>query len=556
MNAREQAARPERLRWLPPMILIINLAGIGIVLAYSRFNLRPFLPPHETTSLQPLWLFLLITFFIPTSLSTWYLRPIYRWLRERRLSRPDEPETSPPRPLVERAANIPVLMGALCLGSWALLDIMVLVRITWIFPELTAGLVLHFFIRPLLAGLIASTAVTFLSEHLCRTHLWPIFFAGAQLQENARLYRFKVGHRLFLLWLAISFLPLSAAAFTAAIRMESLQTAADPLLLRVIMAIILIATSAAVGGAWLAWLVSRSIGHPLRRLEGAMAKLRGGDFTIRVPVTSTDEISALEEGFNLMTSRLAGSYEALEARNRELAEALDRVSFLEKVKYGLDRFVPDTVRRLIEEDPDSPALEKRARDVTVLFLDIEGYSRLSEALPRERLTEIIERYFSSYLSDIRAEGGDINETAGDGLMILFQEGEPPAHAAAAVRAALAIRDKTAGENAGNPEGFPPIAVNIGISSGECEVGSTRLRGISGERWTFTATGPVTNLAARLGDRAEGGQILLSPETARRVAEKFSLRSMGAQSLKNLAEPVETWEALKEGRPENTAPAAS
>lgn len=523
------------------MIFIINLAGIGLILAYSSFNLRPFLPPHETTSLQPLWLFLFITFFVPTSLSAWYLRPIWGWLRGQ------EGESPPPTPLVERAANIPAVMGALCLGSWALLDIMVLVRITWIFPVLTVGLVLHFFIRPLLAGLIASAAVTFLSEYLCRTHLWPIFFAGAQLQENTRLYRFRVGHRLFLLWLAISFLPLSAAAFTAAIRMNTLHAATDPLLLRVIMAIILIATSAAVGGAWLAWLVSRSIGRPLRRLERAMEKLRGGDFTARLTVTSTDEISSLEEGFNLMTSRLAGSYEALEARNRELAEALDRVSFLEKVKYGLDRFVPDTVRRLIEEDPDSPALEKRARDVSVLFLDIEGYSRLSETLPRERLTEIIEQYFSSFLADIRAEGGDINETAGDGLMILFQDGEPPAHAAAAVRAARAIREKTARENARNPEGFPAIAVNISICSGECEVGSTRLREISGERWTFTATGPVTNLAARLGDRAEGGQILLSPETARRVEGKFRLQSLGEQTLKNMAEPVEAWEVFEENR---------
>ena len=541
MNPHEPAPRPERIFWLPPMIFIINIAGMGLVLAYSRFNLRPFLPAHETTSLQPLWLFLFITFFVPTSLSAWYLRPIYGWVRGRKRSRPDEKETAPP--LVERAANIPAVMGALCLGSWALLDIMVLVRIIWIFSDPTIGMVLHFFIRPLLAGLIASTAVTFLSEYLCRTHLWPVLFVGTQLQENARLYRIKVGHRLFLLWLAISFLPLSAAAFTAAIRMNKLNAASDPLLLRVIMAIMLIAVSAAIGGAWLAWLVSRSIGRPLRRLESAMAKLRGGDFKVRVPVTSTDEISALEEGFNLMTTRLAESYESLESRNQELGEALDRVSFLEKVKYGLDRFVPDTVRRLIEEDPNSPALEKQARDVTVLFLDIEGYSRLSETLPREKLTEIIERYFSSYLSDIRAEGGDINETAGDGLMILFQEGEAKAHASAAVRAALAIREKTTAENARNPEGFPPIAVNIGISSGECEVGSTRLREISGERWTFTATGPVTNLAARLGDCAVGGQILLSPETALRVEGRFHLRSMGEQSLKNLAEPVEAWEAL-------------
>lgn len=155
-----------------------------------------------------------------------------------------------------------------------------------------------------------------------------------------------------------------------------------------------------------------------------MARLRDGDFSVREPVRATDEIGGLAEGFNLMAERLAEIYAALEIRNRELAGALDRVTFLERVKRGLDRFVPDTVRRALEKNPDTTALQKRTQDVTVLFLDIEGYARLSEQLRREELTALIEQYFSLFLSDVRAEGSDINETAGDGLMILFQAGEP------------------------------------------------------------------------------------------------------------------------------------
>ena len=222
-----------------------------------------------------------------------------------------------------------------------------------------------------------------------------------------------------------------------------------------------------------------------------MARLRAGDFSARVRVSATDEIGTLEEGFNLTAQSLAESYEALEERNRELSEALDRVDFLEKVKRGLDRFVPDTVSRLIEENPDDPDLEKVAKDVTVLFLDIEGYTRLSEQLPREQLNEVIERYFSSFISDIHENNGDINETAGDGLMIIFQGENPDEHAAAAVRAALAIAEKTAAANATIGEArktHPPIQVNIGIGSGVCHVGSTRIKGAAGERWTYTATG--------------------------------------------------------------------
>jgi class 3 adenylate cyclase/HAMP domain-containing protein len=315
----------------------------------------------------------------------------------------------------------------------------------------------------------------------------------------------------------------------------------DPGLVRVVSVVIFIAATAAFGGAGLAWLLARSIDVPLRALEAAMSRLRGGDFSVREPVRATDEIGGLAEGFNLMAERLAESYAALETRNRELAFALDRVAFLESVKRGLDRFVPDTVRRALEKDPDATALHKRTQDVTVLFLDIEGYTRLSEQLPREDLTALIERYFSLFLSDIRAEGGDINETAGDGLMILFQGEAPEDHAVAAVRAALAIRDKTGIANREAVNGHPPIAVNIGINSGACDVGAIRLRGAAGERWTFTATGPVTNLAARLGDRATGGQVLVSGETARRVRGRFPLRSVGAAPLKNIPGAVEAWE---------------
>ena len=77
------------------------------------------------------------------------------------------------------------------------------------------------------------------------------------------------------------------------------------------------------------------------------------------------------------------------------------------------------------------------------------------------------------------------------------------------------------------------------------MGITRLQWPAGERWTFTASGPVTNLAARLGNYASGGQILLSPDTAQRVHDRFRLRSLGLLALKNVSSPVEGWEVQGE-----------
>jgi class 3 adenylate cyclase/HAMP domain-containing protein len=308
-------------------------------------------------------------------------------------------------------------------------------------------------------------------------------------------------------------------------------------------AIMLIGVSAAAGGACLAWILARTMVDPLRRLEHAMEQVRGGELDVRVAVGSNDEIGAVETGFNEMTERIAQSYRDLETTNRELAQALDRLAYLEAVKRGLDRFVPDTVRRLIEENPQAPALQKSAKDVTVLFLDIQGYTALSEKLAPGVLNEIVENYFSMYLADIRAAGGDINETAGDGLMMIFQHRSPLEHAVSAVKVALAIREKTRLRNLEQEGKHAALVINMGVASGECDVGSTKFRAVAGERWTFTASGPSTNLAARLGDLARNGQILVSPETARRAQSHFLLRPMGPVGLKNIGHPVEVWEVM-------------
>ncbi len=542
MNDFWDSVMPGRMRWLPPLVFLVNLGVVGLLITYSIIGLKPVIPPHDPSQLSYFQSFTFVfAVLLPTIASTVYLWPVFAWLRQLRAKRPEDEAIHAPPAAVVRGGNAPVSLAAFCLLTWVLVDILLLFRVWTIFSQITIGMGMHFFILPLLAGLISAASVYFLVEYICRTYAWPLLFMNTPMQGNPQLWKIRVVHRLFLQMIAISFLPLSAVTFTALIRMDRLAEAADPILFRVIMVIILIGVSAALGGAWLAWLVARSIDRPLRRLERAMARLRRGDFSVRVPVTATDEIGAAEEGFNQMAQRLAENCEALEARNRELTEALERVSFLERVKQGLNRFVPDTVRRLIEENPDAPGLHKAAKDVTVLFLDIEGYTRLSEELPREKLNEVIERYFSLYLPDIHAGEGDVNETAGDGLMILFQHGNPDEHALAAVRTALGILGKTATANREWGKAHAPLSVNIGICSGVCHVGSTRFMGVTGERWTFTATGPVTNLAARLGDHARSGQVIVSQETAQRVGDRFLLKRLGRVSLKNVSEPVEVWE---------------
>ena len=132
---------------------------------------------------------------------------------------------------------------------------------------------------------------------------------------------------------------------------------------------------------------------------------------------------------------------------------------LGRVKDHFAKFVPETVQRMVADNPEAPGLgEKREQAVSVLFLDITGYTRLSQELPAEELNALVERYFSSFLDCIHAAGGDINETAGDELMAVFQgSGGDAAHVAAAVDAALAVQASTAELNR-EDSAHPPIVV--------------------------------------------------------------------------------------------------
>jgi class 3 adenylate cyclase/rubredoxin len=216
---------------------------------------------------------------------------------------------------------------------------------------------------------------------------------------------------------------------------------------------------------------------------------------------------------------------------------------VDKILGHLRPFVPSTVQRIVEKDPSAPDLEKRDTDVTVLFLDVAGYTRISETQSRDKVTFIIEKYFSGFLDIISDHGGDVNETAGDGLMVIFQ-GAPNDTALSAAKAALEIRSKTLEINEELKDRFVPVEVNMGLNSGIAAVGMNRFEGTSGTRMTFTATGPVTNLAARIASAAKHGDILVGPDTAERVREDVQLFERGVMNFKNVSKPVQVFSLVR------------
>jgi class 3 adenylate cyclase len=176
-----------------------------------------------------------------------------------------------------------------------------------------------------------------------------------------------------------------------------------------------------------------------------------------------------------------------------------------------------------------------------LFLDIEGYTGLCERLGYTMVHEIIEKHFSVFVETIYGNHGDVNETAGDALMVLFMNDDQRTNSANAVKAALSIKEKSVRIKEQFSILYRPLDINIGINSGSALVGAVKFESITGSRWTYTARGSVVNVAARLGALATKGSIFVSRATADLVADSFPLIPRGKFKLKNVSEEVEVFE---------------
>jgi class 3 adenylate cyclase len=300
--------------------------------------------------------------------------------------------------------------------------------------------------------------------------------------------------------------------------------------------------------------MGRLVLRPVARVAVAARRIGGGDFKARVPINSEDEIGQLGTVINDMTTRLKTAHEELAEKNRTLDETLHnlqnsmkRVELLEQLKNELGKFVPVSVKRMLEQNPEATELEQCEKDVSAIFLDIAGYTHLSEQMEAKQLNRLLQRYFSSFLDTIHNYQGDVNETAGDGLMVIFQNDRSSAeHALNAVRSALAIQRQVEELNQEFAGVFNPVSLHMGINSGPALVGASKLTSSAGPRWIFTALGPVINVAARVAGEAKAGEIFMSSSTAERVKEHFILERLGERRLKNVADPVQLYRLIEPG----------
>ena len=287
--------------------------------------------------------------------------------------------------------------------------------------------------------------------------------------------------------------------------------------------------------------------------------ITGGTVTVMTDITEQkqaerDLIEATrrtEEANKLITEKnraLEALYSEIRDKNRQLEEQAHQIAewnarletrVTEQVTQisqmsKLTRFLSPKVSDLIMAgDADDP-LKTRRREITVVFVDLRGFTGFTETAEPEEVMSVLREYHAELGRAIMAHDGTIEHFAGDGVMILFNDPVPvEEHELQAIRMALRMRDSMVGLSQGWKKRGYALGFGVGIAGGYATIGTIGFEG----RLDYGAIGTVTNLAARLCGEAGDGQILVSPRIFSKTETEIETEAVGELTLKGFHRPV-------------------
>ncbi len=205
----------------------------------------------------------------------------------------------------------------------------------------------------------------------------------------------------------------------------------------------------------------------------------------------------------------------------------------------LRMYVDETVLNFMgSREFESSIMLNETVEATVVFIDICGFTAISENETPDAVVKLLNNYFDVMVKEIIAQGGYIDKFMGDAIMAIFR-GEY--HLDRAIDACLAVRKQIEEmPETAHPVPFTP-QLSIGLNSGEMisgNIGSANLR-----RLDYTVIGDVVNIAQRLQNTANAGQIIINESAYLKVKESFNCKKVGEVTLKNKAMPMLVYEVM-------------
>lgn len=273
--------------------------------------------------------------------------------------------------------------------------------------------------------------------------------------------------------------------------------------------------------------------------------------TDKSPLIKTVMVSAYGDMENIRSAMNRGAFDFVcKPVNFEDLEVtlLKTMQYVTQIKNTIKAIKENNILRMYvdanvlnfmsgQEFEDSIMLNETV-EATVVFIDICGFTKITETEPADKVVKLLNRYFDVMVKEIIAQNGYVDKFIGDAIMAVFRGNF---HLDRAIDACLSVRaqiDKEAKES--SSDNFLP-QVSIGINSGELisgNIGSANLR-----RLDYTVIGDVVNTSQRLQAAAKAGQIIISETCYQQVKESFNCNRIGEVVLKNKANAVTIYEVL-------------
>lgn len=267
-----------------------------------------------------------------------------------------------------------------------------------------------------------------------------------------------------------------------------------------------------------AWMVGRLYGTPIRELKKAAQAVSHGNLDTQVRLLRADEFGPLIEEFNQMTRGLLEK------------ESLRRMFGLHVGRQAAEQILASV-----------PGLSGVSREITVMFVDIRGFTASSEGCDPTEVVAVLNEFLTAMVDVVEVQHhGMVNKYLGDGFMALFGIGnDRPQHADDAVDAgkSMLLRLVELNDTFAKRE-MPPLKIGIGIHSGTALVGSIG----SNQRLEFTAIGDTVNIASRIESltKTVGTAMLLTAATQSRLQRSHNLQPHAPQAVKGIRDPIVTY----------------
>jgi class 3 adenylate cyclase/CheY-like chemotaxis protein len=251
-------------------------------------------------------------------------------------------------------------------------------------------------------------------------------------------------------------------------------------------------------------------------------------------VRSMLRIKALHDTVAAQADEIARWNTTLEKRVAEQVAELERVSRLKRF------FSPQLADAIVAGGTAADPLRPHRREISVVFLDLRGFTAFAEMSEPEEVSEVLEAYHAEVGRLILEHEGTLERFTGDGMMIFFNDPVPvanPEERAIRMADAMRVRIRVLGAQ-WRRHGYD-LDLGMGIAKGYATIGAIGFEG----RRDYAAIGSVTNLAFRLCAEASPGQILISQRIYAAVPDLVDAKEVGPLQLKGFHRPIVAYEVV-------------